>query len=111
MDITFINIEVNHNKLLNSGDPNSLDGEPGFQLKTISEGVPEGAPEYITELCNSVLTKFLAPFLDLMGRLDIESPVTCIIADGMMPFTIDAALKLEVSIMHFWTFPSCAFMA
>ncbi|KAL4561591.1 hypothetical protein LXL04_033761 [Taraxacum kok-saghyz] len=108
LPITFVNTEVTHKQLLQSGGPNSLDGEPGFQFKTIPDGVPEGAPEYMYALIDSVLNKFLDPFVDLMGRL--ECPITCIIADGMMPFTVDAAEKLKVPIMHFWTFSASAFM-
>ncbi|KAL4561517.1 hypothetical protein LXL04_033684 [Taraxacum kok-saghyz] len=108
LHITFVNTEVNHNQLLNSGGLNSLDDEPGFQFKTIPDGVPEGAPEYMNEVCRSILNKFLDPFVDLMERL--ESSVNCVIADGMMPFTVDAAEKFRVPIMHFWTFSASAFM-
>ncbi|KAI3739471.1 hypothetical protein L2E82_29876 [Cichorium intybus] len=108
LHITFVNTEVNHKQLLKSGGPNSLDGEPGFQFETIPDGVPEGTPEYMYAVSASILNNFLAPFLDLVGRLD--SPITSIIADGMMPFTVDAAEKLNVQIMHFWTFSACAFM-
>ncbi|XP_023768837.1 UDP-glycosyltransferase 85C2 isoform X1 [Lactuca sativa] len=108
LNITFVNTEVNHKQLLNSGGANSLDDEPGFQFKTIPDGVPEGTPNFMYAVSASILINFLDPFLDLMGRL--ESPVTCIIGDGMMPFTVDAAEKLKVPIMHFWTFSACAFM-
>ncbi|CAI9269244.1 unnamed protein product [Lactuca saligna] len=106
--ITFVNTEVNHKQLLNSGGPNSLDGEPGFQFKTIPDGVPEGTPNFMYAVTASILVNFLDPFLDLMRRL--ESPLTCILADGIMPFTVEAAEKLKVPIMHFWTFAACAFM-
>ena len=108
LNITFVNTEVNHKQLLKSGGPNSLDGEPGFQFKTIPDGVPEGTPNFMYAVTASILVNFLDPFLDLMGR--IESPVTCILADGIMPFTVDAAEKLKIPIMHFWTFAACAFM-
>ncbi|KAI3739477.1 hypothetical protein L2E82_29882 [Cichorium intybus] len=108
LDITFVNTEVNHKHLLKSGGPHSLDGEPGFQFETIPDGVPEGTPEYMYAVCDSILTNFLSPFVELLGRLD--NPVTCILSDGMMPFTVDAAEKLKVPIMHFWTFSACAFM-
>uniref|UniRef100_A9X3L6 Glycosyltransferase n=1 Tax=[Ixeris] dentata var. albiflora TaxID=190261 RepID=A9X3L6_9ASTR len=108
LHITFVNTELNHNQLLSSGGPNSLDGEPGFRFKTIPDGVPEGAPDFMYALCDSVLNKMLDPFVDLIGRL--ESPATCIIGDGMMPFTVAAAEKLKLPIMHFWTFPAAAFL-
>ncbi|KAL7617874.1 UDP-glycosyltransferase 85C1 [Lactuca sativa] len=116
LHITFVNTVFNHKRLLNSGGPDCLDGAPGFQFETIPDGLPYDpdnsnvdVPQDIGELCNSILTNCLAPFLDLVVRLD--SPVTCIISDGLMPFTIDAAEKLRIPIMHFWTVAACAFMA
>ncbi|CAH1434625.1 unnamed protein product [Lactuca virosa] len=108
--ITFVNTELNHKQLLNSGGLKSFDDETGFEFKTIPDcvSVPEGSPRYQYEVSKSVLTKLLAPLFDLVATL--ESPVTCLIADGMMPFTVDAAEKLKVPIMHFWTFSACAFM-
>ncbi|KAL7615542.1 hypothetical protein Lser_V15G03282 [Lactuca serriola] len=108
LDITFVNTEVNHKQLLESGGPNSLDGEPGFQFETIPDGVPEGTPNFMYAVTASILVNFLDPFLDLMRRL--KNPGTCILADGMMPFTVDAAEKLKLPIVHFWTFAACAFM-
>ncbi|KAL7618470.1 hypothetical protein Lser_V15G03143 [Lactuca serriola] len=108
LQITFVNTEFNHQQLLNSGGPNSLDDKPGFHFETIPDGIPDGSRGNIYELPKSILTNFLGYFLDLVARLEI--PVTCIISDGMMPFTVDAAETLKLPIIHFWTFAASAFM-
>ncbi|KAL7618471.1 hypothetical protein Lser_V15G03145 [Lactuca serriola] len=105
--ITFVNTEINHNNLLKSGGPHSLDDEPGFQFKTIPDGIPDDLRGDKLELSKSILTNFLGYFLDLVARLEI--PVTCIIGDGMTPFTVDAAETLKVPTMQFWTFSASAF--
>ncbi|KAI3511262.1 hypothetical protein L1887_18411 [Cichorium endivia] len=108
LEITFVNTVFIHEQLLNSGGPHSLDGEPGFKFETIPDGIPDGSRGNMYELPKSILNNFLAPFLDLLARL--ENPVTCIIGDGMMPFTVDAAETLKVPIIHFWTVSASVFM-
>ncbi|KAI3511261.1 hypothetical protein L1887_18410 [Cichorium endivia] len=108
LQITFVNTVFIHEQLLNSGGPHSLDGEPGFKFETIPDGIPDHLRGNMFELPKSILNNFLAPFLDLLARL--ENPVTCIVGDGMMPFTVDAAETLKVPIIHFWTFSASAFM-
>ncbi|KAI3737272.1 hypothetical protein L2E82_27269 [Cichorium intybus] len=114
LHITFVNTVFNHKRFLNSGGPHCLDGAPGFHFATIPDGLPYDpdnkvdATQDLSELCNSILSNCLAPFLDVVASL--ESPVTCILSDGFMPFTIEAAEKLRVPIMQFWTVAASAFM-
>ncbi|KVH98233.1 UDP-glucuronosyl/UDP-glucosyltransferase [Cynara cardunculus var. scolymus] len=114
LHITFVNTEFSHKRLLESGGPHSLDGAPGFRFETISDGfVCKHGSNIVDvtemdELYNSLRTNCLAPFLDLVARL--ETHVTCIISDAFMPFPIDAAQKLQVPILQFWTFAATGFM-
>ncbi|KAM7505346.1 hypothetical protein LguiB_004250 [Lonicera macranthoides] len=117
--ITFVNTEYNHNRLLKSGGPNSLDGSSDFRFMTIPDGLPPldvDAAQDVIAVCESIPKNFLAPFVSLLENLhasgspEINPPVTCVVSDGFITFTIDAAERLGIPIMLFWTIPACAFM-
>ncbi|KAJ9146448.1 hypothetical protein P3X46_028715 [Hevea brasiliensis] len=117
--ITFVNTEYNHNRLLKSRGPDSLDGLPSFQFRTIPDGLPPtdtDATQDIPSLCQSTRKTCLAPFRDLLSKLNDTSssnvpPVTCIVSDGVMSFTLDAAQELGIPEVLFWTTSACGFMA
>nr|POE67410.1 7-deoxyloganetin glucosyltransferase [Quercus suber] len=115
--ITFVNIEFNHQHFLQSRGPNSLDGLSDFRFETIPDGLPpsdHNATQDIHFLCDSVMKNFLAPFSDLLVKLNGATsknpPVTCIILDGFMPFTITAAQELGIPIVMFFTISACSLM-
>ncbi|KAM7500067.1 hypothetical protein LguiA_024481 [Lonicera macranthoides] len=118
--ITFVNTEYNHNRLLKSGGPNSLDGSSDFRFMTIPDGLPPldvDVAQDVAAVCKSIPKNFLAPFVSLieklnsnMGSLEMNPPVTYMVSDGFMTFTIDAAERLGIPILLFWTIPACAFM-
>ncbi|KDP40912.1 hypothetical protein JCGZ_24911 [Jatropha curcas] len=56
-------------------------------------------------ICKSTSTKCLASFLELLAKLNASSnvpPVTCIVSDGIMTFTLDAAQEIGVPGVLFW---------
>jgi hypothetical protein len=117
--ITFVNTEFNHQLFLKSGGPNILDGLPDFQFKTISDSLPHSDPNTthdVDAMCESVLGNFLAPFSDIILKLNSTAtsssnpPVTCIISDGCMPFTQTVAQKLGIPIVMLFTISACALM-
>nr|BBQ04949.1 UDP-glycosyltransferase [Rosa sp.] len=114
--ITFVNTEYNHERLLKSRGPNSLDGLPSFRFKSIPDGLPPtdaNATQDIPSLCDSTRKNFLAPFRRLLSELNSapNSPsVTCIVSDGGMTFTLDAAQELGLPEVLFHTTSACAFM-
>ena len=120
IQITFVNTEYNHNRLLKSGGTKSLDGSPDFRFMTIPDGLPPvdvDATLDIAAVCESIPKNFLAPFVSLLeklnsrgGSLEMNPPVTYVVSDGFMTFTIDAAQRLGIPILLFWTIPACAFM-
>ncbi|XP_065880851.1 7-deoxyloganetin glucosyltransferase-like [Euphorbia lathyris] len=119
--ITFVNTEFNHRRLLKSRGPNSLDGRPTFQFRTIPDGLPPtdtDATQDIPSLCKSTSETCLVPFKNLIQKLnesseedDVVPPVSCIIGDGVMSFTVDAAREFGVPIVLFWTPSACGFLA
>ncbi|KAM7486952.1 hypothetical protein LguiA_002961 [Lonicera macranthoides] len=116
--ITFVNTEFNHQRLLRSrGSQYSLDGLPLFRFETICDGLPLSnldATQDTPALCESTTTKCLAPFKELLGKLNDTSssnvpPVTCIISDRIMSFTVSVAEELGIPEVLFWTTSACGF--
>ncbi|KFK44334.1 hypothetical protein AALP_AA1G244600 [Arabis alpina] len=113
--VSFVNTIYNHNRLLRSRGPNALDGLPSFQFESIPDGLPETdveATQHIPTLCESTMKTCLAPFKDLLGRINARDdvpPVSCIVSDGCMSFTLDAAEEFEVPEVLFWTTSACGF--
>lgn len=92
--ITLVNTEFNHNRLLKSRGSNSLNGLPDFQFETIPDGLPRSHDDTqnIPALWKAINNKFLAPFNDLLAKLNNATssfnlpPVNCIISDGFMHY-------------------------
>ncbi|XP_006416207.2 UDP-glycosyltransferase 85A2 isoform X2 [Eutrema salsugineum] len=114
--VTFVNTIYNHNRLLRSRGPNALDGLPSFRFESIPDGLPEidvDVTQDIPALCESTMKNGLAPFKELLGRInagDDVPPVSCIVSDGCMSFTLDAAEELGVPEVLFWTTSACGFL-
>ncbi|KAL7241049.1 hypothetical protein ACSBR2_006635 [Camellia fascicularis] len=117
--ITFVNTEFNQNRLTKARGPDSFYEFPNFQFKTIPDSLPpsdDNATQDTTALVGSVRRNFLTPFRNLLAQLNEDNynattpAVTCIVSDGVMPFTITAAHELQIPIAMFWTFSACSFM-
>ncbi|GAU37808.1 hypothetical protein TSUD_276250 [Trifolium subterraneum] len=110
--ITFVNTEYNHKRLLKSRGHNSLDGFIGFNFETIPDGLTplEGNGDVTqneASLRQSIRKNFLRPFGELLAKLHdsaiagVTPPVTCIVSDCFMPFTIQAAEEHALPILLF----------
>ncbi|PSR99870.1 7-deoxyloganetin glucosyltransferase [Actinidia chinensis var. chinensis] len=117
--VTFVNTEFNHKRLLKSRGPDSLTGISSFRFETIPDGLPESDPDatqFIPSLCESTRKNCLGPFKQLLGKLNntVSSgvpPVSCVVSDGVMSFSLDAAEELGIPQVLFWTTSVCGFMA
>ncbi|KAK3421588.1 hypothetical protein EUGRSUZ_G02216 [Eucalyptus grandis] len=119
-DISFVNTEYNHRRLLKSRGPRALDGFHGFQFLTITDGLPPSdadSSQDLMALSDAVRNNMSAPFSDLISNLNHAAsnsdvpPVTCIFSDGFMSFaTSEAAQEFGIPIIQLWTIPACAFM-
>ncbi|KAI3835897.1 hypothetical protein MKW92_025533 [Papaver armeniacum] len=116
--VTFVNTEFNHQRLLNSRGPDSLKGLPDFHFETIPDGLPPptdlNATQDVPSLCISTQNTCLEPFRNLVSKLNNTSlsnvpPVTCIVSDACMDFTLHVAKELEIPGFLFWTFSFCSF--
>ncbi|KAM5580259.1 hypothetical protein ABKV19_009817 [Rosa sericea] len=113
--ITFVNTEFNHRRFLKSLGPNSLDHFPDFRFETIPDGLPssdEKDSQDTTLLFKSVRKHFLAPFRNLLNKLNgnINLPVTSIVSDGFLTFSITVAEELGIPIVQFFTLAAVGFM-
>ncbi|ONK75583.1 uncharacterized protein A4U43_C03F18430 [Asparagus officinalis] len=113
--VTFVNTEYNHRRLVRSWGPGVVKGVDGFRFETIPDGLPPSdveATQDIPALCDSTTRNCLEPFRQLLRKLNSNSPpVSCIVSDGVMSFTLDAAEELGVPEVLFWTTSACGFMA
>ncbi|KAI3837140.1 hypothetical protein MKX03_022189 [Papaver bracteatum] len=117
--ITFVNTEFNHQRLLNARGADSLKGLPDFCFETIPDGLPPpsnpNASQDIQSLSMSTDKNCLEPFRNLIHRLNNTTysnvpPVSCVIADGCMSFTLQAAKEFEIPDMLYWPISFCAFV-
>lgn len=122
--ITFVNTEYNHRRLLKSRGPDSLDGLLDFRFETIPDGLPfsdANSTQDIPALCQSTTKNCLAPLCDLISKLnsiaaassstthDHVPPVSCIVGDVVMSFSMLAANHFKIPHALFWTASSCGY--
>ncbi|KQJ82903.1 7-deoxyloganetin glucosyltransferase [Brachypodium distachyon] len=114
--VTFVNSEFNHRRLLRSQGAGALDGLEGFRFATIPEGLPPSdvdATQDVPSLCRSTKDTCLPHFRSLLADLNASAdspPVTCVVADNVMSFTLDAARDIGVPCALFWTASACGYM-
>ncbi|PIA54525.1 hypothetical protein AQUCO_00900818v1 [Aquilegia coerulea] len=116
LHVTFLNTEFIHLRLHRFADVETRFGIfPGFRFETISDGLPADHSRSfnsISDLIHSVKTFIEPTFRKLLipDRLKSEDrpPVTCIIADGVLSFTIDVAEAIEVPCI-LWRTPSACY--
>ncbi|KAF5809597.1 putative 7-deoxyloganetin glucosyltransferase [Helianthus annuus] len=115
--ITFVNTEFNHQRLVKSQGLDTLNRYTSFRFETIPDGLPPpenlDATQDIPALCKSTSETCLEPFKTLLAKLNdtaTRPPVSCIVADGAMSFTLDAAHELGIPEVLFWTTSACGFL-
>ena len=118
--ITFVITEFNHKHLLKSGAFKVLDGLQDFQIETIPDGLPpadnDNVNQDIVSLADSVRKNCLLPFQNLLDRLTESAssghfpPITCLVCDVTMFFTVDAAQALGLPIILLWPASAYSFL-
>ncbi|KAG8363905.1 hypothetical protein BUALT_Bualt19G0071100 [Buddleja alternifolia] len=107
--VTFVNTEYNHRRLIKSHGPSAVDGLPDFRFATIPDGLPlsdANATQDVPSLCESTTKTCLEPFCELLSKLNSSAvevpPVSCIVSDGVMSFTVKAAERFGLPEVVFW---------
>ncbi|GAB2271259.1 hypothetical protein Dimus_006101 [Dionaea muscipula] len=108
--VTFVNTEFNHNRLLRTHGSRYLDGLPSFRFEAIPDGIPPADDIDSTQDVPSIFyytdRECIGPFRELLARLNHDvctPPVTCIVSDMVMPFTLQAAEEIGVPEVMLWT--------
>ena len=115
--ITFVNTEFIHQRLMKFRGPGSLDNLSDFRFETIPDGLPPSdinTSQDIPSLCESIMNNFLATFFDLLVKLNSATsdnpPVTCIVSNAAMSFTITTAQEFKIPVVMFFTISACSIM-
>ncbi|KAH7652798.1 UDP-glucuronosyl/UDP-glucosyltransferase protein, partial [Dioscorea alata] len=109
--ITFVNTEYNHRRLLKSRGCSSLNLLEDFTFEKIPDGLApsdEDITQDLPSLCESLEVNCSSPLKDLIRRL--SSPVTVIVSEVFMGFTSEVAEEFKIPLALFWTSSACGFM-
>lgn len=118
-DVTFVNTEYNQARLVRTRGAAAVAGAPGFRFATIPDGLPPSEDGDVTQdipsLCKSTTETCLGPFRRLLAELNNPAttghpPVTCVVSDVVMGFSIDAAKELGVPYVQLWTASTISFL-
>ncbi|CAI0411091.1 unnamed protein product [Linum tenue] len=103
--VTFLNSDYNHKRLIQFSDAESRFRKyPGFQFKTIDDGLPMDQltkGEKVLDLMGAMGLKTRPIFKDLLAQMD--PPVTCVIGDGVLGFIRDVSVEVGIPIIRFRT--------
>ncbi|GJM86895.1 hypothetical protein PR202_ga02795 [Eleusine coracana subsp. coracana] len=120
-DVTFVNTEYNHARLVRTRGAAAVSGIPGFRFATIPDGLPPSDDDDVTQdipsLCKSTTETCLEPFRKLLAELNNNGPatehnppVTCVVSDVVMGFSMDAAKEIGVPYVQLWTASTISFL-
>ncbi|XP_076922135.1 7-deoxyloganetin glucosyltransferase-like [Bidens hawaiensis] len=106
--ITFVITEYDHKRLLRSLGPDALNDRPSFHFETYSDGLPPpknpNTSPHTPSLVKSILAKGLGQIQSVLAKASADySPVTCMVADFLMGYTLPAAEELGVPAVLLWT--------
>ncbi|XP_066394854.1 myricetin 3-O-rhamnoside 1,2-glucosyltransferase UGT709G2-like [Miscanthus floridulus] len=119
--VTFLHTDYNLRRL--GRDP-PAPGSPRLRFVSVPDGLPDGHPRSMRgfgELMESLRTKCSVAYRALLASLrapsadadaaDVFPPVTCVVADGLLPFGTDIPEELGVPAIAFRTASACSFLA
>ncbi|KAM3243910.1 hypothetical protein ACQJBY_055686 [Aegilops geniculata] len=117
-DVTFVNTEYNHARLVRSRGPAAVAGLLGFRFATLPDGLPPSDDDDVTQdipaLCKSTTETCLGPFRNLLARLNDPAtghpPVTCVVSDVVMGFSMEAANELGLPYVQLWTASAISYL-
>ncbi|XP_042018116.1 7-deoxyloganetic acid glucosyl transferase-like isoform X1 [Salvia splendens] len=110
--VTFVVSDFSHRRLLqHTAVASTFAHHPGFQFRTISDGLPDDHPragERVLEVYPSVTNVMVPRFKKMMADEDFlasaaRRPVTCFVADGLLSFAVDFAEESQIPLLYFRT--------
>ncbi|XP_020252450.1 LOW QUALITY PROTEIN: 7-deoxyloganetic acid glucosyltransferase-like [Asparagus officinalis] len=118
--ITFLNTETIHNRLLkNSPALEQLAQQPRFRFKTLPDGLTSNNTEpilQVVDLVDSIRARCSELYRETLVPKNGEDPdgwppVTCVVADGLMPVAFDVAEEMMVPVILLRTSSPCSVWA
>nr|GME05946.1 7-deoxyloganetin glucosyltransferase-like [Ipomoea batatas] len=113
--ITYVLTQFNYTHIMKARNSPPLTQSPTFRFETIPDGLPSREnPDTaldIADLCFSTAKNCYAPFMELIERLNRAEdvpPVSCVVSDTVMAFTVGAAQELSIPVVLFWPFSGVA---
>lgn len=110
--VTYLVTIENHTRLLQNTDiVSKYTKYPGFRFQMLPESVSAGNAQSTDLVLNLYETlKTTKSFLrDLLSGQGQTKPVTCLITDGLMKFTLDVGEDTGVPVIYFRTASACSF--
>ncbi|KAJ1290949.1 hypothetical protein BS78_02G281400 [Paspalum vaginatum] len=121
--VTFLHTEHNLRRL--GGRATSAPGSPRLRFASVPDGLPDDHPRSVAnlvELYRSLAAEATGPYRSLLapspttvGGVDQGSGfppvVTCLVADGLLPWAFDISEELRVPAIAFRTASACTFLA
>ena len=109
--VTFLNTDYIHQRLITHTDASiRFRNYPDFCFRTVPDGLPEDNPrtgDQIGNLLESMDASAVPIFREML--LTAETPVTCLIADGIFTFATDVAAEIGAPLLYFDTVSPCGF--
>ncbi|KAL6640961.1 hypothetical protein ACP70R_019142 [Stipagrostis hirtigluma subsp. patula] len=124
--VTFLHTDHSLRRL---GRAATASASPRFRVLSVPDGLPDDHPRSagdLAEIAESMRTATAAVYRALLASLVSAGgspshpgdavdggfpPVTCVVADGLLPFAIDVAEELGVPALAFRTSSACSFLA
>jgi UDP:flavonoid glycosyltransferase YjiC (YdhE family) len=117
LHVTFLHTDHNLRRLGTAAAEATV-ASPRLRFLSVPDGLPDDDPRTVDglpELMESLRTKASASYRALLASLRAGGggfpPVTCVVADGIMPFVVDVAEELGVPAISFRTVSACAVLA
>lgn len=101
LHVTFLVTDHIHHRLQRHSNIHTrFQSYPGFQLRTISDGLPENHPrgDKFLELIDSLRTHTKPLFKEMLGSCGCR--VSCVIADGVLGFPFDVANDVGIPTFY-----------
>nr|GMC63940.1 7-deoxyloganetin glucosyltransferase-like [Ipomoea batatas] len=101
--ITYVLTQLNYTHIMKARNFLPLTQSPTFRFETIPDGLPSREnPDTaldVAELCFSTAKNCYAPLMELIDRLNRAEdvpPVSCVVSDTFMAFSVGVAQELDV---------------
>ncbi|CAN6205399.1 unnamed protein product [Urochloa humidicola] len=118
--VTFLHTEHNLRRL--ARDPSSAAASPRLRFLSVPDGLPNDHPRSVGDLMEldaSLQATATGAYRSLLSSLSSASdaaaggfpPVTCVVADGLLPWGIDISQELGIPALSFRTSSACSFLA